>query len=108
MEDYIEQSGLDTEPLKDRKATALKYDKEKDNAPKVVAQGSRYLAEEIINIATKYDIPIRKDEDMMQMLEQIEVNREIPPDMYKAVAEIFSFIYGITNEKRKENSKEKS
>ena len=93
---------LEYESLKDKKATALRYDKEKDNAPKVVAQGSRYLAEEIINIAKRYDIPIKKDEDMMQMLEQIEVNREIPPEMYKAVAEIFSFIYGLTNENNKD------
>ena len=107
MKDFIEENILENKPQKDKKATALKYDKEKDNAPKVVAQGSRYLAQEIINIATKYDIPIKKDEDMIQMLEQIEVNREIPPPMYKAVAEIFSFIYGITNEKREENLKEK-
>jgi len=39
---------------------------------------------------------------MASMLEQIEVNQEIPPQMYKAVAEIFSFIYGLTNEKSKE------
>jgi len=86
----------------DKKAIALQYDKEINNAPKVVAKGSRYLADEIINIATKYDIPIKKDEDMASMLEQIEVNQEIPPQMYKAVAEIFSFIYGLTNEKSKE------
>lgn len=99
MEDRID----DNEPFKDKKATALKYDSTKDNAPKVVAKGSRYLAEEIINIATKYDIPIRKDEDMIMMLDQIEVNREIPSNMYKAIAEIFSFIYGITNEQEKKN-----
>jgi flagellar biosynthesis protein len=97
MEEFKEQNTLQ----KDKKATALRYDEEKDNAPKVVAKGSRYLAEEIINIATKYEIPIKKDEDMVLMLEQIEVNREIPADMYKAVAEIFSFIYGITNDKRR-------
>lgn len=83
----------------EKKAIALKYDKDKDNAPKVVANGSRYLAEEIINIATKYEIPIKQDEDLVQMLSQIEVNQEIPSTMYKAVAEIFSFIYDITNTK---------
>lgn len=88
--------------LNHKKAIALQYDKEINNAPKVVAKGSRYLADEIINIATKYDIPIKKDENMASMLEQIEVNQEIPPQMYKAVAEIFSFIYGLTNETPKE------
>ncbi len=104
MEDFREAKLLENKLQKDKKATALGYDKEKNNAPVVVAHGSRYLAEEIINIATKYEIPIKKDEDMILMLEQIEVNREIPPNMYKAVAEIFSFIYGITNEKREEKN----
>jgi flagellar biosynthesis protein len=89
--------------LNDKKAIALKYDKDKNNAPRVVAKGSRYLAQEIINIATKYEVPIKKDEDMTVMLEQIEINQEIPPQMYKAVAEIFSFIYGLTNEKGEKN-----
>ncbi len=93
------------EENKEKKAAALAYDSKQDNAPKVVAKGNRYLAQEIINIATKHEIPIKKDEDLVMMLEQIEVNREIPPDMYKAIAEIFSFIYGITNEKREEKSK---
>jgi len=86
-----------------KKATALRYDKEKNNAPIVVANGSRYLADEIINIAEKYEIPIKKDADMVEMLSQIEVNREIPSSMYKAVAEIFSFIYTVTNEKKDKN-----
>lgn len=71
MEDFTGHDEL----IKDKKAAALKYDKKKENAPKVVAKGSRYLAEEIINIATKYEIPIKKDEDMVMMLEQIEINR---------------------------------
>lgn len=80
----------------DKKAVALGYKREKDNAPKVLASGNRYLADEIITIAQKYEIPIKKDPDMVEMLSQIEVNREIPPNMYRAVAEIFSFIYNIT------------
>ena len=84
---------------KERKAAALSYDKAKNNAPKVVAKGQRYLADEIIRIADKYEIPIKKDEDLMGMLDTIEVNQEIPPQMYKAVAEIFSFIYQLANKK---------
>ena len=85
--------------LSEKKAVALSYDKSKDGAPKVVAKGERYLADEIIRIADKYDIPITKDEDMIGMLDTIEVNQEIPPQMYKAVAEIFSFIYQLANKK---------
>ena len=80
-----------------KKATALKYDKEIQHAPKVIAQGSNETAKNIIKIAQQHDIPIKKDEDLVEMLSQIELNQEIPVELYKAVAEIFSFIYGITN-----------
>lgn len=80
-----------------KKAAALQYDENKDNAPKVIAKGSRETAGNIIKIATQNDIPIRKDEDMVEMLSEIELNREIPVELYKAVAEVFSFIYGISN-----------
>ena len=80
-----------------KKAAALQYDENKDNAPKVIAKGSRETADNIIKIAKEYDIPIRKDEDMVTMLSEIELNREIPVELYKAVAEVFGFIYGISN-----------
>jgi flagellar biosynthesis protein len=40
---------------------------------------------------------------MVELLSQIELNKEIPVDMYKAVAEVFSFIYAITKDKREKN-----
>lgn len=80
-----------------KKAAALQYDKEKDNAPHVTAQGSGETAKNIIKIAEQNGIPIKKDEDLVNMLSQIELNQEIPVELYKAVAEIFSFIYGISN-----------
>lgn len=88
------------EYIKNKKASALKYNLKEDEAPKVVAQGERYMAKEIIRIAQKNNIPIKKDEDMVELLSQIEINQEIPPNMYKAVAEVFSFIYQISNDKR--------
>ena len=86
-----------------KKASALKYSASTNNAPTVVANGSGYLANNIIQIAKDNDIPIKKDEDLVEMLSQIELNKEIPVEMYKAVAEVFSFIYNITNDKRDEN-----
>ncbi|MCK5293983.1 MAG: EscU/YscU/HrcU family type III secretion system export apparatus switch protein [Arcobacteraceae bacterium] len=89
-----------------KKATALKYNTSKDNAPKIVASGDRLVASNIIKIAKQNNIPIKKDEDMVELLSKIELNKEIPSDMYKAVAEVFSFIYNITNDKRGEDEKE--
>ena len=86
-----------------KKAVALSYDKEASNAPKVIASGERYIASNIIKVAKQNDIPIKRDEDMVELLSKIDINKEIPDTMYKAVAEIFSFVYQITNDKRKEN-----
>ena len=87
-------------PLKIQKAVALKYDKEKSDAPKVVAKGKGEVANNIIKLASEHDIFIKKDADLVELLSKIELNREIPPMLYKAVAEVFSFIYKITNDKR--------
>jgi flagellar biosynthesis protein len=81
-----------------KKAAALQYDKEKDPAPKVTARGKGEQAKNIIRIAEENGIPIKQDEDLVNMLSEIELNQEIPVELYKAVAEIFSFIYGISND----------
>jgi flagellar biosynthesis protein len=81
------------------KAVALKYDKEKSNAPKVSAKGEGKTAKKIIQIAKENGVPLRKDEDLVELLSQVELDNEIPPQMYKAIAEVFSFIYKNTREK---------
>jgi len=80
-----------------KKAAALKYDQDKDHAPKLTASGKGETAKTIIKIAEENGIPIKQDEDLVNMLSEIELNQEIPVELYKAVAEIFSFIYGISN-----------
>jgi len=89
-----------------KKATALKYEEQKDNAPKSIAQGSGATANNIIKIAEQNGIPIKKDEDLVNMLSQIELNQEIPVELYKAVSEIFSFVYGISNNQQEDNKNE--
>ena len=94
-----------------KKATALHYDPLKNDAPIVTAKGKGDVANNIIKIAKQNDIPIKKDEDLVNMLSEIELNKEIPVELYKAVSEVFSFIYGITNESgervMKDNNEEK-
>ena len=79
-----------------QKAVALKYDKKSTSAPKVTAKGDGFTASNIIKIAKLHDIPIQKDEDLVEMLSQLEVDREVPPEMYKAIAEVFAFLYKTT------------
>ena len=79
-----------------QKAVALKYDSQKNAAPTVVAKGDGESARNIIKIAALHDVPIKKDEDLVEILSKVELDQEVPAEMYKAVAEVFSFIYKIT------------
>lgn len=85
--------------LKLQKAAALKYDMDTDQAPKLVAKGQGEIAKNIIKIAKDNKIPIKKDEDLIELLSKLDIDKEIPASMYKAVAEIFTFIYELTNKK---------
>jgi len=82
-----------------QKAVALTYNKAKDNAPKITASGKGEAANNIIKIARDNNIPIKKDEDLVELLSKIDIDKEIPGSMYKAVAEIFAFIYDLANKK---------
>jgi len=82
-----------------KKAVALGYNRSQDNAPKVLASGAGEIANKIISLAKEHDIPIKEDPDLIEILSKVEVEQEIPPNLYKAVAEIFSFLYKITNKK---------
>ncbi|MCK9373255.1 MAG: EscU/YscU/HrcU family type III secretion system export apparatus switch protein [Sulfuricurvum sp.] len=79
-----------------KKAVALRYNTEKEKAPRVVASGKGATAENIIKIAELHNLPIQKDEDLVELLSKIEIDREVPEAFYKAVAEVFSFVYKMT------------
>jgi flagellar biosynthesis protein len=84
------------------KAVALKYRKDEDRAPKVVAKGEGYVAAAIKAAAAKHGIPIRRDDDLIELLAQVDVDREIPAELYAAVAEVLSWIYRANDEMKKE------
>lgn len=77
-------------------AVALKYDKEKSEAPKVVAKGIDFLAIKIKEIALESKVPIVEDPALARALyDQVEVESQIPESFYKAIAEIFTFVYNL-------------
>lgn len=83
-----------TNPI--RLAIAVKYDSATMGAPKVVAKGQRLIAEKIRNIASEHNVPIVEDRFLAQSLyKTVEVDQEIPYDLYKAVAEILAYVYQI-------------
>jgi flagellar biosynthesis protein len=82
-----------------KKAVALQYNRETDGAPKVTAKGKGRVAEKIIELARKHDIPIKDDPDLIEVLSSLEINAEIPSEIYVAVAELLAFVYSM-NSKR--------
>ncbi len=81
------------------KAVALKYNQEKNNAPKVIAKGRGEMAEKIIEIAKANHLPLYEDKNLVSILEALEVESEIPPELYRAVAEVLAFIYGLNGKR---------
>jgi len=78
-----------------RKAVALRYDRGKDRAPRVVAKGERLLADRIIEVAKAHDIHIHEDPDLVAVLATLDVGQDIPESLYRAVAEVLVFVYHL-------------
>ncbi len=80
-----------------RKAVALRYNPEKDHAPRVIAKGSGFVAQKIIELGQKHGIPVQEDPALVQILSQLDFYQEIPPAIYLVVAEILAFIYSMNH-----------
>ncbi|MBW2245638.1 MAG: EscU/YscU/HrcU family type III secretion system export apparatus switch protein [Deltaproteobacteria bacterium] len=80
-------------------AIALKYRPKSDSAPKVTAKGKGKVAEKIIEIAKKNNIYIHNDPDLIEILSQLDINDEIPPDLYIVAAELLAFVYSLNSGK---------
>ncbi len=82
---------------KSPKAVALKYDQKKSRAPRVIAKGRGEIAEKIITIAKANSVPLYEDKTLIQVLEALDLETEIPPELYRAVAEVLAFIYRLNS-----------
>ena len=83
-----------------QKAAALKYNSQVNSAPAVKAKGVGAVAEKIIQIARDHNVPIREDPDLVALLVQLDLEQEIPPELYKIVAEILAFVYSLEGSNR--------
>ncbi len=81
-----------------KSAIALHFDQAKDQAPRVTAKGEGFVAERIIELAREHDIPIREDADLVEVLSQVNVQQEIPPSVYRVVAELLAWVYKMNKE----------
>ncbi|MEK6590508.1 MAG: EscU/YscU/HrcU family type III secretion system export apparatus switch protein [Nitrospinota bacterium] len=93
---------MNNKKIKRKAAVALKYSPPKDRAPRVTAKGWGYIAERLLEVAKRHNIPIQEDPDLIQVLARIDIDQEIPPSVYKVVAEILAFVYSV-NKKYKES-----
>ena len=74
-------------------AIALRYDPEKDKAPVVVAKGKGTVAEKIVEVAQRHGVPVIRREELARTLyPAVRVGEEIPPEFYRAVAEVIAFV----------------
>ena len=93
MDDREDFNQPQTNITPQRKAVALKYEAERDMAPRVIAKGRGHVAEHILETAQKNAIPVYKDKTLVNMLMALEIDREIPPELYKAIAEVMAYVY---------------
>jgi flagellar biosynthesis protein len=75
-------------------AVALAY-RTGDSAPKVVAQGRGLIAEEIIARAKEHGVFVHESKELVALLMQVELDKHIPPALYRAVAELLAWLYHI-------------
>ncbi len=97
MEDVRSADVIVTNP--DHIAVALKYKKDEDQAPRVVAKGINVKAERIKEIAREAGVPVMRNVALAQALNKLEIGDEIPEELYDAVAEVLNFVYALAKEK---------
>ncbi len=79
-------------------AVALHYDKK--GAPRVVAKGRGALGGKIVEIAREHGVPIQENEVLAGALSHVELDDEIPAELYKAVAEVLIFVMRLSGRLR--------
>jgi len=80
-----------------RSAIALSY-KEGAPAPRVVAKGYGEVAERIIDFARQSGVFVHDSPELVSLLMQVDLDQQIPPELYRAVAEVLAFIYYLEKE----------
>lgn len=85
---------------KEKLAVALKYDTDENQAPKVIAKGSGQVAENIIKKGKEEGITSVEDKHLADDLFKLNIDDEIPEELYTAVAEILNYVYKLDNDLR--------
>lgn len=78
-----------------RTAVALRYDADESDAPVVVAKGTGIIADKILKTAVAARVPVYRDRTLAGILAAVELNKQVPPEMYRAVAEVLAYVYRL-------------
>ena len=84
---------------KRQSAVALAYGSG-DPAPKVVAKGQGLVAEQIMRRAREAGVFVHESKELVQLLMQVDLDREIPPALYRAIAELLAWLYHIESARK--------
>lgn len=95
QEKKIEEA--ENKPLR---VAALKYDQDKNNAPCVVAAGSGYMAQRILQAGIENGITIYHDDSAAALLSKLELGQEIPPELYQIVVNIYMALLEVGHRDR--------
>ena len=82
-----------------KRAAALHY--EGSGAPRVVAAGRGEIAKRIVELAEEAGVPVREDAALAEALSQLELQLEIPEDLYTVVAEALAWAYSLDVKRRR-------
>ena len=101
----LQQGAMDAVPTADfvvtnptHVACALKYVAEEMDSPMLIAKGTELIAKKIIGIAKEHNVPVIENPPVARALfKMVDISQPIPPELYKAVAEILMFVYKMKN-----------
>lgn len=83
-----------------KKAIALSYEQSM-SAPHVVAKGAGVVAERMLELAMANGVPVHEDPALLSLLSALEIEEQIPEDLYQVIAELFVFLYQMEQDKIK-------
>jgi len=83
---------------REKKAAALRFRPGEDRAPRIVASGKGNLAEEIIELARRSDVPVLERSELAGFLLDLPVGQEIPENLYRAVSTVFARLLQLEGE----------
>ena len=86
----------ETASRKHQNAVALAY-QDGDGAPKVVAKGKGILAQQIIGRAQEAGVFVHESKELVALLMEVDLDRQIPPALYRAIAELLAWLYYVEN-----------